>query len=70
MAMFPINIGIFNLILIPALMVGNLINLIGGRPEKATETGSRNLHDACRCSCTVILMIAVTWNDIMKLFLK
>lgn len=64
-----INIGIFNLIPIPALDGGkiliNLIELIRRKPlKRETET----YITMAGVVIMVVLMIAVTWNDIMKLF--
>ena len=71
MAMLSINIGIFNLIPIPALDGGkiliNLIEVVRRKPLKQEVETSMTLAGV---AVMVILMIAVTWNDIMKLFLK
>ncbi len=71
MAMLSINIGIFNLIPIPALDGGkiliNLIELVRRKPLKQEVETYLTLAGV---AVMVILMIAVTWNDIMKLFLK
>ena len=70
-AMLSINIGIFNLIPIPALDGGkiliNLIELVRRKPLKQEVETYLTLAGV---AVMVILMIAVTWNDIMKLFLK
>ena len=69
--MLSINIGIFNLIPIPALDGGkiliNLIELVRRKPLKQEVETYLTLAGV---AVMVILMIAVTWNDIMKLFLK
>lgn len=64
-----INIGIFNLIPIPALDGGkiliNLIELVRRKPlKRETET----YITMAGVIIMLVLMIAVTWNDIMRLF--
>lgn len=64
-----INIGIFNLIPIPALDGGkiliNLIELVRRKPlKRETET----YITMAGVVIMLVLMIAVTWNDIMRLF--
>ena len=69
MAMLSINIGIFNLIPIPALDGGKiLINLIEVDPRKPLKQEVETYGRLAGVAVMVILMIAVTWNDIMKLF--
>jgi len=71
MAMLSINIGIFNLIPIPALDGGKiLINLIEFVRRKPLKQEVETYLTLAGVAVMVILMIAVTWNDIMKLFLK
>ena len=71
MAMLSINIGIFNLIPIPALDGGKiLINLIEVIRRKPLKQEVETYMTLAGVAVMVILMIAVTWNDIMKLFLK
>ncbi len=71
MAMLSINIGIFNLIPIPALDGGKiLINLIEVVRRKPLKQEVETYMTLAGVAVMVILMIAVTWNDIMKLFLK
>ena len=71
MAMLSINIGIFNLIPIPALDGGKiLINLIEVVRRKPLKQEVETYMTLAGVTVMVILMIAVTWNDIMKLFLK
>ncbi len=69
MAMLSINLGIFNLIPIPALDGGkiliNLIELIRRKPLKQeTET----YITLAGVVVMLILMVVVTWNDIMRVF--
>ena len=69
--MLSINIGIFNLIPIPALDGGKiLINLIEVVRRKPLKQEVETYMTLAGVALMVILMIAVTWNDIMKLFLK
>ena len=69
--MLSINIGIFNLIPIPALNGGKiLINLIEVVRRKPLKQEVETYMTLAGVAVMVILMIAVTWNDIMKLFLK
>lgn len=69
LAMLSINLGIVNLIPIPALDGGkiliNLIELVRRKPFKQeTET----YITLAGVAIMLILMIAVTWNDIMRVF--
>lgn len=69
MAMISINLGIFNLIPIPALdggkMVMNILEAIRRKPLKQeTET----YITLAGVAVMFVLMIAVTWNDIMRVF--
>ena len=71
MAMLSINIGIFNLIPIPALDGGKiLINLIEVVRRKPLKQEVETYMTLAGVAVMVILMIAVTWNDIMKLFFE
>lgn len=69
LAMLSINLGIFNLIPIPALDGGkilmNLIELIRRKPLKQETESYITLVGV---AIMFILMIAVTWNDIMRVF--
>ncbi|MBP2622030.1 RIP metalloprotease RseP [Streptococcus panodentis] len=69
LAMLSLNIGIFNLIPIPALdggkIVLNILEVIRRKPlKRETET----YVTLAGVAVMVLLMIVVTWNDIMKLF--
>lgn len=69
LAMLSINLGIFNLIPIPALDGGkilmNLIELIRRKPLKQETESYITLVGV---AIMFVLMIAVTWNDIMRVF--
>lgn len=64
-----INLGIVNLLPVPALDGGkiilNFVELIRGKPLQARTEGMINVVGAV---LVLILMIAVTWNDILRLF--
>ena len=69
LALLSINLGIVNLIPIPALDGGkilmNLIEIVRRKPLKQeTET----YVTLVGVVIMIILMIAVTWNDIMRVF--
>lgn len=69
LALLSINLGIVNLIPIPALDGGkilmNLIEIVRRKPLKQeTET----YITLVGVVIMIILMIAVTWNDIMRVF--
>lgn len=71
LAMISINIGIFNLIPIPALdggkIVLNILEVIRRKPLKQEIETYVTLAGVV---IMVVLMIAVTWNDIMRLFFR
>ncbi|AXQ79522.1 RIP metalloprotease RseP [Streptococcus chenjunshii] len=69
MALLSINLGIFNLIPIPALDGGKiLINLIELVRRKPLRQETENYVTLAGVALMIILMIAVTWNDIMRAF--
>ena len=60
--------GIVNLLPVPALdgkIVLNLVELVRGKPLQAKTEGMINIVGAV---LVIVLMIAVTWNDIMRMF--
>ncbi|MGT2808362.1 PDZ domain-containing protein [Streptococcus iniae] len=69
MGLLSINLGLFNLIPIPALdggkIVINIIELIRRKPLKQEIESYITLAGV---AIMIILMIAVTWNDIMRAF--
>ena len=71
LAVISINIGIFNLIPIPALdggkIVLNILEVIRRKPLKQEIETYVTLAGVV---IMVVLMIAVTWNDIMRLFFR
>lgn len=69
LASLSINLGIVNLLPVPALdggkIVLNLVELVRGKPLQAKTEGMINIVGAV---LVIVLMIAVTWNDIMRMF--
>ena len=69
MAYISANLGVFNLLPIPALdggkIVLNLIELVRGKPLSQSKEGIITLIGAI---LLIILMVAVTWNDIQRAF--
>ena len=69
LAMLSLNIGIFNLIPIPALDGGKIVlNILEAIRRKPLRRETETYITLSGVAIMVILMIAVTWNDIMKLF--
>mgnify|MGYP000881367867 CR=1 FL=1 len=69
LAMLSINLGIFNLIPIPALDGGKiLINLIEAIRRKPLKQEIESYITLVGVAIMVILMLVVTWNDIMRVF--
>lgn len=69
MGMLSLNLGIFNLIPIPALDGGKiLINLIEAIRRKPLKQETETYITLAGVAIMVVLMIAVTWNDIMRTF--
>ena len=67
--MISINIGIFNLIPIPALDGGKIVlNLIEAIRRKPLKQEIETYVTLVGVVIMVVLMIAVTWNDIMRTF--
>lgn len=71
LAMISINIGIFNLIPIPALDGGKIVlNILEAIRRKPLKQEIETYVTLAGVVIMVVLMIAVTWNDIMRLFFK
>ncbi|MGT2950966.1 RIP metalloprotease RseP [Streptococcus cuniculi] len=69
LAMLSINLGIFNLIPIPALDGGKIvINIIEAIRRKPLKQETESYITLAGVAVMVILMIAVTWNDILRVF--
>ncbi|MDO4432155.1 MAG: RIP metalloprotease RseP [Aerococcaceae bacterium] len=69
MGMISANLGVFNLLPIPALDGGKIIlngiEALRGKPLSQEKEGIITLIGA---SLLILLMLAVTWNDISRLF--
>ena len=71
LAIISINIGIFNLIPIPALDGGKIVlNILEAIRRKPLKQEIETYVTLAGVVIMVILMIAVTWNDIMRLFFR
>ncbi|CNU21311.1 TPA: RIP metalloprotease RseP [Streptococcus pneumoniae] len=71
LAMISINIGIFNLIPIPALDGGKIVlNILEAICRKPLKQEIETYVTLAGVVIMVVLMIAVTWNDIMRLFFR
>ncbi|WP_162011838.1 RIP metalloprotease RseP [Streptococcus sp. S784/96/1] len=69
MATISINLGIFNLIPIPALDGGKIvINILEALRRKPLKQETETYVTLVGVAVMVVLMIAVTWNDIMRVF--
>ncbi|GAB2027796.1 RIP metalloprotease RseP [Lactovum odontotermitis] len=71
MALLSINLGIVNLIPIPALDGGKiLINIIEAIRRKPLKPEHEQIVTVAGFVFMVVLMLAVTWNDIMRAFIR
>ena len=71
LAMISINIGIFNLIPIPALDGGKIVlNILEAIRRKPLKQEIETYVTLAGVVIMDVLMIAVTWNDIMRLFFR
>ncbi len=71
LAMISINIGIFNLIPIPALDGGKIVlNILEAIRRKPLKQEIETYVTMAGVVIMVVLMLAVTWNDIMRLFFR
>lgn len=69
MAMISMNLGIFNLLPIPALDGGKLVlNVIEGVRGKPLSQEKEGLITLIGFGFMMLLMILVTWNDIQRFF--
>ncbi|HEM3173195.1 TPA: RIP metalloprotease RseP [Streptococcus suis] len=69
MAMLSINIGIFNLIPIPALDGGKIVmNILEGIRRKPLKPETESYITLAGVAIMVVLMLVVTWNDIVRVF--
>ena len=71
LAVISINIGIFNLIPIPALDGGKIVlNILEAIRRKPLKQEIETYVTMAGVVIMVVLMLAVTWNDIMRLFFR
>lgn len=69
MGMLSINLGIFNLVPIPALDGGKiLMNIIEAIRRKPLKQETETYITFAGVAIMLVLMVAVTWNDIMRAF--
>ena len=70
-SMLSMNLGIVNLIPIPALDGGKiLLNIVEAIRRKPIPEQYENVITLIGVGILVLLMIAVTWNDIQRFFIK
>ena len=71
LAMISINLGIFNLIPIPALDGGKIVmNILEAIRRKPIKQETESYITLAGVAIMVILMLVVTWNDIMQVFFR
>ncbi|HFH9842697.1 TPA: RIP metalloprotease RseP [Streptococcus suis] len=69
MGMLSINLGIFNLIPIPALDGGKIVmNILEAIRRKPLKPETESYITLAGVAVMVVLMIVVTWNDIIRVF--
>lgn len=69
MAALSINLGIFNLIPIPALDGGKIVmNILEAIRRKPLKPETESYITLAGVAIMVVLMLVVTWNDIMRVF--
>ncbi|HEM3688070.1 TPA: RIP metalloprotease RseP [Streptococcus suis] len=69
MAMLSINLGIFNLIPIPVLDGGKIVmNILEAIRRKPLKPETESYITLAGVAVMVVLMIVVTWNDIIRVF--
>ena len=71
LAMLSINLGIVNLLPIPALDGGKLVlNIIEGIIRRPIPEKAEGIVTLIGFGFLMLLMILVTWNDIQRYFIK
>ncbi|KRN88619.1 RIP metalloprotease RseP [Ligilactobacillus ceti] len=71
MAVLSVNLGIFNLLPIPALDGGKiLLNIIEGIRKKPIDPEKEGLITLIGFGFLLLLMVLVTWNDIQRFFFR
>lgn len=69
MGLISINLGIMNLIPIPALDGGKIVmNILEAIRRKPLKQETETYITLAGVAVMLVLMIAVTWNDIMRAF--
>ena len=68
-ALLSVNLGIMNLLPIPALDGGRILFVIYEAIFRRPVNKSRNNYNSCWCYFVLIIMVLVTWNDIQRYFL-
>lgn len=69
MGMLSINLGIFNLLPIPALDGGKIVlNILEGIRKKPLKQETEAYITLAGVAVMLLLMIATTWNDIVRTF--
>ena len=70
-AWLSINLGIMNLLPIPALDGGKLLlNVIEALRQKPISQKTEIAVNLVGVAFLLVLMVAVTWNDITRFFIK
>lgn len=70
MAVLSVNLGIFNLLPIPALDGGKIVlNIIEWIRKKPLNPDKEGMLTLIGFACLMVLMVLVTWNDIYRFFL-
>ena len=69
LAYLSINLGVVNLLPIPALDGGKLLlNLVEGIRGKPLDPEKEGIITAIGMGLLLLLMVIVTWNDIQRFF--
>lgn len=69
-AILSVNLGLMNLIPIPALDGGKIaLNLLQGFRKKPLKQETENIINALSALAVMVLLIAVTYNDLIDLFM-
>ena len=69
MAMLSMNLGIINLLPIPALDGGKIVlNIIEGVRGKPISPEKEGIITLIGFGVVMVLMVLVTWNDIQRFF--
>ena len=70
-AILSINLGIINMLTIPAIDGGKLLlNIVEGIRGKPVSEKTEGIGTLIGVAFILILMVAVTWNDIQRFFIN